>query len=208
MARPCVAAEGAHMKSKAAIPPRWAEAMLRSFLKPSDRESTSGDLLEEYRAARHPALGGLRADAWYVKHVLSVLLRLTWPCVVAVAALALLPLAVQSRRFSPVPAPAISLFHCVIYLWAGYHGSHITRLIKTGTLGAAITSFFALTFTLAFAAIQTPGLLLAPFSKPFIFVILSILLLMALGCGILMGTIGAVFGRWFRPTAPLEVRAS
>jgi hypothetical protein len=47
-------------------------------------------------------------------------------------------------------------------------------------------------------AIRTPGLLLRPFSKPFIFVILSTLLLMALGCGALMGTIGAVFGQWFR----------
>jgi hypothetical protein len=172
-----------------------------SSLRPADRESTSGDLLEEYRAVRHPALGRLRADAWYLKHVLSVLLRLIWPYIVAAAALALLPIAVQNN-YSPVPAPAISLFHCVIYLWAGFQGSHRTRLIKTGTLAAAITSVFAMTFILTFAAIQTPGLLLAPFSKPFIFVILSILLLMALGCGILMGTIGAVLGRWFRPPAP------
>ena len=75
-------------------------------------------------------------------------------------------------------------------------------------LSAAVTSFFAITFTLVFFAIQTPGLLLAPFSNPFIFVILSTLLLMALGCGILMGTIGSVFGRWFRPAAPRSVRAS
>ena len=207
MARPCLAAEGAHMKSKEPFPPRWAEALLRFSLRPADRESTSGDLLEEYRAVRHPALGGLRADAWYVKHVLSVVWRLIWPCVVAVAALALLPLAVQ-LSFSPVPAPAISLFHCVIYLWAGYQGSHRSCLIKTGIMTAAITSFFAVAFTLTFAAIQAPGLLLAPFSKPFIFVILSTLVLMALGCGVVMGTIGAVLGRWFRHSAPLKVQAS
>src|SRR5436189_6344303 len=125
MARHRLAAESAYMKSNEPVPPRWAEAALRSSLRPSDRESTSGDLLEVYRAAKHPSLGGLRADLWYVKHVLSVLLRLIWPCVVTVAALALLPLAVQTS-FSPVPAPAISLFHCMIYLWAGYHGSHRT----------------------------------------------------------------------------------
>ena len=181
--------------------------MLRSLLRPADRESISGDLLEEYRAARHPALGGFRADAWYIKHVLSVLLRLAWPYVLAVAALALLPFAIE-KKLSPVPAPAISLFHCVIYLWAGYQGSHRTRLIRTGALSAALTSFFAITFTLASFAIQAPGLLLAPFSNPFIFVILSTLLLMALGCGILMGTIGAVVGRWSRPNALLGVRAS
>jgi hypothetical protein len=81
-------------------------------------------------------------------------------------------------------------------------------LIRTGTLSATVTSFFAITFTLGFFAIQIPGLLLAPFSNPFIFVILSTLLLIALGCGMLMGTIGGVFGRWFRPTAPRPVRAS
>jgi hypothetical protein len=188
------------------MPPPWAEAMLRIFLRPSDRESTSGDLLEEYRAARYPALGALRADAWYIKQVLSVLLRLIWPCVASAAALALLPLAFQIP-WSPAAAPAISAFHCAIYLWAGYHGSHRTRLIKTGILTAAITSFFAIGFILAFAAIQTPGLLLAPFSKPFIFVILFVLLLIALGCGILIGAIGAIFGRWSRPGSPLEVRS-
>jgi hypothetical protein len=66
---------------------------------------------------------------WYVKHVVSVLLRLIWPYVVAVAALALLTL--RSDCLSPVRAPAISLFHCVIYFWAGYRGSPRTRLIKT-----------------------------------------------------------------------------
>ena len=195
------------MKNETPTPPRWAEAVLRSLLKPSDRESISGDLLEEYRAARYPALGELRADAWYIKHVLSVLLRLTWPYVFAVGALALIPFAIQ-KRLSPVPAPAISLFHCVIYLWAGYQGSHRTRLTRTGMLSATVTSFFAIAFTLAFFAIQTPGLLLAPFSNPFIFVILSTLVLMALGCGILMGTIGALVGRWSRPNVILGVRAS
>ena len=49
MARTRLAAEGAHMKSKEPTPPRWAEALLRSLVRPSDRESISGDLLEEYR---------------------------------------------------------------------------------------------------------------------------------------------------------------
>lgn len=176
-------------------------------MRPSDRESISGDLLEEYRAARHPALRGLRADAWYIKNALSLVLRLTWPFVFAVGAAALLPFAIQ-MKFSPLPAPAISLFHCTVYLWAGYQGSRRTRLIKTGTLSGAATSFFALAFTLTFFAIETPGLLRAPFSNPFIFIIMSTLLLMALVCGILMGTIGGYFGRRFSPTALWEAGAS
>jgi hypothetical protein len=75
-----VAAEGAGMTSREPSPPRWADAMLRSLLRPADRESISGDLLEEYRAARRPWLGALRANIWYVRHVLSMLWHLIRPC--------------------------------------------------------------------------------------------------------------------------------
>ena len=50
-------------------PPRWAEAILRLLLAPPDRDSVSGDLLEEYRESVHPAKGQRRADAWYVRQV-------------------------------------------------------------------------------------------------------------------------------------------
>jgi hypothetical protein len=63
------------MMTSELTPPRWADAMLRSCLRPSDRESIAGDLLEEYRAVRGPALGPLRANVWYVGQVLSVLWR-------------------------------------------------------------------------------------------------------------------------------------
>jgi len=54
-----------------ANPPRWAEALLQAFLKPSDFESVSGDLLEQYRDSIHPARGKRRADLWYVTQVLT-----------------------------------------------------------------------------------------------------------------------------------------
>lgn len=57
-----------------ARPPRWAEAILRVLLKPEDRESVSGDLLEEYRETIVPALGSA-ADRWYTRHVASFLFR-------------------------------------------------------------------------------------------------------------------------------------
>ena len=78
------------MTSDAMNPPRWAEAMLRSFVRPSDRESISGDLLEEYRAARRPLLGALGANIWYIKHVLSVLWQLIRPSALALAGLSIL----------------------------------------------------------------------------------------------------------------------
>lgn len=65
---------GAHSSAR---PPRWAEGLLRMLLKPEDRESVSGDLLEEYREAMVPTHGSA-ADRWYVRQVASFLLRASW----------------------------------------------------------------------------------------------------------------------------------
>ena len=68
-------------------PPRWAEALLRLFLKPEVFTSVSGDLLEQYRDSIHPARGLLRADQWYVTQVLGFVLRGTrlWAVLFAAA---------------------------------------------------------------------------------------------------------------------------
>jgi hypothetical protein len=96
-------------------PPRWACALLESLSRPSDADSISGDLLEEYREARRPALGRLRADAWYVKHVLSMLWHVAWPCVAAITALRILSFPLP-RGWNPglVPAPGVSLLDAVV----------------------------------------------------------------------------------------------
>jgi hypothetical protein len=71
-----------------APPPRWAEAILRSLLDPDDRDSVSGDLLEEYRESIVPALGSA-ADWWYVRQVASFLWRAsrTWGALLGAALL-------------------------------------------------------------------------------------------------------------------------
>ena len=187
------------MNKEAPSPPRWAEAMLRSLLRPSDRESISGDLLEEYRAARHPKGGALCANAWYVTQVFSVLWQLIQPCAWTIAGLTVFllmfrgpSLAVRSPwNLSLVPAPAISLLHCVIYLWAASRSSWRTRLIRTGIVAAGASALFAFVVTFAFLALETPGLVAVAFSKPFIFVILTVCLLLALAHGVVMGIVGA-----------------
>ena len=60
-----------------ARPPRWAEAILCMLLKPENRESVSGDLLEEYRDAIVPTRGRA-ADLWYIRQVAWYLLRASW----------------------------------------------------------------------------------------------------------------------------------
>src|SRR5262249_8857568 len=111
MARPCVAAEGPHMTGTQPNPPRLAYALLQALLRPSDSESIPGDLLEEYREVRRPQIGRLRADAWYIKHVLSVLWRVMWPCIVAITAQRIIAFPLPNGwNPSLVPAPGVSLF--------------------------------------------------------------------------------------------------
>jgi hypothetical protein len=62
---------------KTTVPPRWAESLLVFLLAPGDRDSVSGDLLEEYRESIVPAIGA-DADRWYVRQVVRYVLRQTW----------------------------------------------------------------------------------------------------------------------------------
>ena len=61
-----------------ATPPRWAEWLLRMALKRADRDSVSGDLLEEYRDAIVPARGKAGANRWYILQAAGFLWRATW----------------------------------------------------------------------------------------------------------------------------------
>jgi hypothetical protein len=213
------------MKSKEPSPPRWAETMLRSLLRPSDRESISGDLLEEYRAARYPALGALRANAWYFKHALSVLWYLIRPYALVLAVQSILLaltvfrpghhaanfrpeinhtiltlMTIQSLLYGSIaPTPGVSLFDALVYFLAAYHGVHRTRLVRAGMLAAGGTCFIGFTVLFAAAAIITPGLVVAPFVNPFIFVVLSAYLLIPMGYAVLLGALAGVVGRWVVP---------
>jgi hypothetical protein len=218
------------MKSDETKPPRWAEAMLRSLVRVSDRESISGDLLEEYRAARRPSLGALRANIWYIKHVLSVLWQLIRPSALVLAGTSfllaltvfrpghhavqhspempplLLSLLVKGLWYgSIVPCPGTSLLDALIYFCAGYYGFQQTRLIRAGLLGAAATSIVGTTVLFAAAAMITPGLVLAVAVNPLLLLIFSVYLLVPLGYAVLMGAMGGVVGRWLPPGTPIRI---
>ena len=55
------------------VPPRWLERMLLCCLPARDRETISGDLLEEYREEQVPRLGSMRANVWYLRQSISFL---------------------------------------------------------------------------------------------------------------------------------------
>jgi len=60
-----------------AMPPTWAESLLKEFLAREDFETVSGDLLEQYRDSVLPARGERAADRWYVAQVLAAVARRT-----------------------------------------------------------------------------------------------------------------------------------
>ena len=60
-----------------ARPPYWAEWIVRALLKPRDRETVTGDLLEEYREVILPARGHLRAVLWYLAQMLILVNSVT-----------------------------------------------------------------------------------------------------------------------------------
>ena len=56
-------------------PPRWSEMLLRRLLRDRDRDTISGDLLEEYRDVAAPTLGAERARWWYRRQVAGFVWR-------------------------------------------------------------------------------------------------------------------------------------
>lgn len=185
-----------------ARPPRWAETVLRLLLAPKDRESVSGDLLEEYRDTIVPTLGPA-ADRWYVRQMGSFLLRASWTWG------AILGAALVIRYLFDTLAPptdykmrATALTYTIMTacLLAGFSGAWRTRSMRAGVL----TSLSAATMGALFSIVGT-GLMLAIWHDPatldawrrsggvdeaFIDVPLK---LIALGSPI--GTLGAVVGK-------------
>ena len=214
------------MIEEEARPPHWAETMLISVLRPADRESVSGDLLEEYRVARLLALGALRADGWYVKHALSVLWRLVWPfATVLMVQRVLLSLTAfrpghHAPHFVPpgptfllnlvggtlyasvMPLPGVAFFDALIYFGAGLYAFRRARVIRAGVLAAASSSVVGFIALFGTAALITPGLLLAPFAQPLIFVLLLVYLAIPLGYAMLLGAVGGLIGRCVGRRAP------
>jgi len=181
---------------------------LHIALRPHDAESIAGDLLEEYRAVRRPALGQLRANAWYVRHVVSVVGRPVWLFALVLVAVKsvlvafmLFPLA---GRWNPslVPAPNVSLLDALFFLAAGYYGARrtgrlATGVVHSGALGLIDFAIFAATVTLVF-----PTLFASVSEKPFILVIGCVFLAMAAIFALTLGAVGAAIGAWNTNTLP------
>jgi hypothetical protein len=136
-------------------PPRWLETLLQRCLPARDRETISGDLLEEYREVQLPRLGPLQADLWYLRQLLGFLAvksfggstiraTLTWMSVIT--ALAGVWLAVMENLLKHPGYPQRSaIAACIVIqglatlLFLMWHGRATFRVIVlAGAVGAAV----------------------------------------------------------------------
>jgi hypothetical protein len=143
-----------------------------------------------------------------VKQVLSLFWRLVWPCVLTMTAVTVFSLAIKLPwRYSLVQAPGVSMLDAAVCLWTGCYTSRRTRLVRTGMVATGLLGILPPGIVLSAAAAIEPALLLEPFAKPFIFVILFILFSLAIGFGVVLGTFGAAIGSRL-PSTPRSTRAS
>ena len=184
-----------------AMPPGWAEALLRASLTRGDSDSVSGDLLEQYRESVRPARGPRRADLWYVTQVLGFVWRSArlWAALFAAAFLTrtaldwLVPPADFHTRANVSTLLGAGIILVAAFLAAARSGSFATGPViglATAALAAPLELAGAMTLLaarhdpLTMAAIGTSGGLAEVLTLP---------LLMLLPC-LVLGTIGGALG--------------
>jgi hypothetical protein len=182
-------------------PPRWAETIFRFLLAPHDRETVSGDLLEEYRESVYPARGRRRADAWYVRQVAGFAWRenRSWAGLFSAAFIArtsldwFMPTADFHNR-----ATTSTLVGACIIVGAGFLAAWRSNSVRAGTVaGIATTLLAAIVSTIGVAAlfaiwhdpqtraaIQGSGGLEEALVLPFMMVV----------PGVCLGTLGGLLG--------------
>lgn len=188
------------------LPPEWAETLLEASLSADDRESVTGDLLEEYRQSIVPAMGA-RADRWYIRQVSWYVLRAVMPWALLIAAIcvvrlvfdALMPVTYTRGVIHPRSAMMSRALLATFVIGAGRHAWRSQRfgsgvLITFAT--AVIGGIASLGGTLVFLSIWhdpdtlraidgSGGLGEAIWGMPILLILI----------GTLAGTVGALVGR-------------
>lgn len=190
------------------LPPRLARIVLTPFLREADVDSVPGDLLEEYREVKVPALGVTGANLWYVRQVLSVAWHALWPSLLGMAVLRLVVFLIPPevvRIPSLVQVPGVSVLDAAFFTVVGFHGARRAGRIGSGIIMSAVVGFAGFAAFLVYGVIHSPGLFVVPFEQPFVFAILAVALAIAETFAIVTGAFGAAIGRQRRPSERLRV---
>jgi hypothetical protein len=190
-------------------PPQWAEDVLCLLLKPDDRASVSGDLLEEYRQAIRPVQGEQAADWWYIRQVGFFLWRTTWIWAVVFSGAFIARTAydwlVPTNDFY-ARSTASTMFGVAVLLSVGFCAAWRCRSVVGGTLAALVTSQIAAALSVAGAS-----LLLAVWHDPATWRAIDgsggieevfVLPFMMAVPGLILGTAGGVAGSLLRERLP------
>lgn len=191
-------------------PPPLAEAVLRLVLAPGDRETVSGDLLEEYSEAVLPARGRRRADWWYVAQVGGFVARANgvWAALWAVAFVArdaldqFVPTSDFHARSTVSTATAAAIFLSAGF-WAAWRSQSIRAGALAGVASASLGAMIGVLGSVALlalshdagtlAAIDASGGLGESFTLPVIVIVPATVL----------ATLGGVCGLTFRRIASI-----
>jgi len=145
-------------------PPAWAEWLLRLVLSPKDRDSLSGDILEEYRESIVPSRGA-GANAWYVRQVAGFVWRATWLWGALVAAICVwrylldtlapihyTPGVIATRSAVMTWALTATFFGCGA--WHAWRTMHAHAGVLTALIAATIGGYLGMAGTLACLALS------------------------------------------------------
>lgn len=145
-----MAAEGEGMtvgtiRSSQAKPPAAFVWILGHLLSPEDRETVFGDLLEEYRESKRPALGTIGANRWFSRQVAGFFWRLVWPAFVMVACYwvgGVLISNLYTRGAYGVPRFVNNLILVLpmLGMWIGLRAGRCSRRSSSGAIVAGVTA--------------------------------------------------------------------
>lgn len=137
-------------------PPRWAEAWLRTMLRPEAFGCVSGDLLEEYREARTSGRSRREMDAWYIAQVLGFAWRSAWAWAMLMGGAFIIRTAVDwlvpTRDFSGRSLVS-TLIGAGLLLAVGFCAAWRSRCLLAGAISGAAVSAVAAAISVAGAAL-------------------------------------------------------
>jgi len=134
----------------------WGEMALRLVVRGRDRDTISGDLLEEYREEILPKRGAIRAQLWYARQVVSFVHPVAWGLLIGAAAgtlqllsTALDPLADDSGGVMLVIVASLLLLWMLASLGATTSSQRLRDVVISGiVIGAATMAVVHISSTL------------------------------------------------------------
>jgi hypothetical protein len=125
---------------------KWEDFVLRLLVRRRDRETISGDLLEEYREHVRPTRGPWAARIWYVRQILSFVSPLVWGLLIGVVlgTWQLLDTAAEPLA-EDTPAAMIGIVGTMLLSWtlasmvAALPSRRFTRALVAGIIAGVAT---------------------------------------------------------------------